>query len=99
MKKKQIAKLSDDTFLQPYLTKIDDRYRHFLWVENRLTQGKENLKDFASGHEFYGLHKIKTGWVFREWAPNATAIFLIGNFSDWKKNDDFLLKKRMGTRT
>ncbi len=87
------SKLSDDTFLQPYMSKIDDRYRHFLWVENRLTEGKKNLKDFASGHEFYGLHKNNSGWVFTEWAPNATAIFLIGNFSDWKKNDKFLLEK------
>jgi len=91
--KKQTSKLSDDYCLQPYMSKIDDRYRHFLWVENRLTEGKKNLKTFASGHEFFGLHKNNEGWVFTEWAPNATAIFLIGDFSNWEKDDEFLLNK------
>ena len=87
------SKLSDDYCLQPYMAKIDDRYRHFLWVENRLTEGKKNLKKFASGHEFFGLHKNNDGWIFTEWAPNATAIFLIGDFSNWEKNNRFLLSK------
>jgi hypothetical protein len=28
------------------------------------------LSDFADGYDYYGLHKVKDGWVFREWAPN-----------------------------
>ena len=89
-----VLKLSDDSYLRPYMSKIDDRYRHFLSIENRLTNnGEIKLKNFASGHEYFGLHKTKNGWVFREWAPNATAIFLIGKFSDWDKQEKFLLKK------
>ena len=29
----------------------------------------------------------------REWAPNATEVFLIGSFNDWKKEDDYKLKQ------
>ena len=32
-------------------------------------------------------------WVFREWAPNATAIYLLGEFNDWRKHPDYALTK------
>ena len=48
---------------------------------------------FANAHNYFGLHKTKTGWIFREWAPNATAIYMIGTFNDWKESDDFKLTR------
>ncbi len=41
----------------------------------------------------YGLHRTNEGWVFREWAPNATAIYLLGEFNDWRKHPDYALTK------
>ena len=55
--------------------------------------GKKTLSDFATGHLYYGLHRTDKGWVFREWAPNATAIYLIGDFNDWKEEPAFKLKR------
>jgi 1,4-alpha-glucan branching enzyme len=52
-----------------------------------------SLSDFASGHEFFGLHRTGPGWVFREWAPNATAVFLAGPFSEWREDSRFELKR------
>jgi 1,4-alpha-glucan branching enzyme len=51
--------------------------------------GKQTLSDFASGYLYFGLHKTPEGWVLREWAPNATAIYLIGTFNGWQKSEDF----------
>lgn len=51
------------------------------------------LSDFALGHHYYGLHRSKDGWIFREWAPNATAIFIKGVFSGWKEKEKFKLKR------
>ena len=31
--------------------------------------------------------------MFREWAPNATAIYLLGEFNDWRKHPDYALTK------
>ena len=31
--------------------------------------------------------------MFREWAPNATAIYLLGEFNDWRKHPDYVLTK------
>ena len=47
----------------------------------------------VNNHLYYGLHKQKDGsWVFREWAPNATRMFLIGEFNNWKRTDAYALK-------
>jgi 1,4-alpha-glucan branching enzyme len=85
--------LLDDPWIEPYKGHIKYRERNIIEAEKRLTGGKTNLADFASGHEYYGLHFKKGQWVFREWAPNATAIFLVGDFSLWRENPEFQLQK------
>jgi 1,4-alpha-glucan branching enzyme len=52
-----------------------------------------SLAEFASGHEYFGLHFRQGEWVFREWAPNATAIFLIGDISKWQERKEYALEK------
>lgn len=39
--------------------------------------------DFANAHEYFGFHTTKDGWVYREWAPGAQAMYLTGDFNDW----------------
>ena len=34
-------------------------------------------------YEFLGCHKINEGWRFCVWAPNASMVYLTGNFNDW----------------
>lgn len=85
--------IRDDPWLKPYEGFYEDLRRRTYDTELRLTQGTRSLLEFAAGHEYFGLHKIPEGWVFREWAPNATAIYLIGSFSNWKKNPQFLMKQ------
>jgi 1,4-alpha-glucan branching enzyme len=82
-----------DPWLKPYLPKITVRNNYVYKREKDLTGGKGNLTDFAAGHLYYGVHKEKDGWVFREWAPNATAIYLIGDFSGWKKKGEYAFSK------
>lgn len=85
--------IDNDPWLQPYSAAIEGRHQHAIDKENEL-KGRRTLKDFASGHLYFGLHKDKTGWVFREWAPNATAIYLIGDFNDWQMDERFHLKRK-----
>ena len=80
------ARLLDDPWLAPYADVIERRARRAQETIERLT-GKTTpkaLATFASAHEYYGLHKTAKGWVFREWAPNATDIWLVGDFSNWE---------------
>ncbi len=77
-----------DPWLEPYRFKIGERLGRAYSKEHELTGGGR-LTDFANGHHYFGLHRTTTGWVLREWAPNATSIFLVGNFSGWRPDDDF----------
>lgn len=45
--------------------------------------GDLSLKDYANGHKYYGMHKVKGGWIYREWAPAAKGLYLIGDFNNW----------------
>ncbi len=85
--------VQNDPWLKPYEDAIKGRYRYFRDKEQQLTQnGAISLNDFASGHLYFGLHSTDTGWVFREWAPSATAIYLIGTFNDWQQRDEYSLR-------
>ncbi|VGO14999.1 1,4-alpha-glucan branching enzyme GlgB [Pontiella desulfatans] len=91
MRSPKLAKLSDDPWLEPYLGQLHQRADHIRYVEERLTGGKMSLDAFANAHEYYGLHFRDGKWIFREWAPNATAIYLVGDFSNWEQRDEFAL--------
>lgn len=91
---KHIGLVKNDPYLEPYEEAIRGRHEHALWKLGCLTNnGKKKLTDFANGHKYYGLHKLTRGWVFREWAPNATDIYLVGDFNDWKESDKYKAKR------
>ena len=95
---KHIGLVQRDPYLEPFEEAINGRHEHAQWKKSQITNGgKRSLADFASGYEYYGLHKMKRGWVFREWAPNATDLYLVGDFSDWKESDKFRAKRIEGT--
>ncbi|MDR3194685.1 MAG: alpha amylase C-terminal domain-containing protein [Tannerella sp.] len=86
--------IQNDPWLSPFEDAIAGRYRYALWKERDLTDGgTQTLSDFASGYLYFGMHRTPDGWVFREWAPNATAIYLTGMFNDWRKSEDFRLSR------
>lgn len=80
-----------DPYLEPHKHKIVSRLRRAYEKEMELTGGGK-LGDFANGHHYFGLHRKADGWVLREWAPNATCIYLIGDFSQWKIEETFKLQ-------
>jgi len=89
--KKKLPILKNDPWLEPYSYVIEGRHNDVMAKEAELVGDKGSLADFANAHNYFGLHKTKSGWVFREWAPNAIAISLIGTFNDWIESDQFRL--------
>ena len=88
--------IKNDPWLEPFAEAIEGRHLHAIAKEKELV-GKKSLPEFASGYLYYGLHFESPEWVFREWAPNAKEIYLIGDFSDWKPTARYKLKRLRGT--
>ena len=97
-KKKQIGLITRDKYLEPFEEAIQGRHDHALWKINELTRnGEVSLSDFANGYQYFGLHQLKDGWVFREWAPHATDIFLVGDFNNWTESESYKCNRIAGT--
>ncbi|MCQ2345365.1 MAG: alpha amylase C-terminal domain-containing protein [Paludibacteraceae bacterium] len=90
-RKKRLAIVRRDPYLQPYASVLEARCAYAERKEKELTGGAE-LKDWANGYIYFGLHRDKDGWVLREWAPNATDIWLIGETNCWEKRDEWRLR-------
>ena len=87
-KKSQLV--NKDPYLKSFEGALQWRMERAVSRELELTDRKP-LSELANGHLYYGLHKTDNGWVFREKAPNATAIYLYGDFSEWKIEQKFAL--------
>jgi len=85
-----------DPLLGPWREALERRLRRAAELEARLTEGRMRLADFASGHEYFGLHRRGGEWVLREWAPNATRVSLVGEMTDWKERTNFALERLDG---
>lgn len=87
--------ITNDPELQPYEVALNSRHSYALNKEVELLgNNNSSLSDFATGYLFFGLHKIKRSWVFREWAPNAQSIYLIGTFNNWQKDEKYRLSQK-----
>ncbi|MBR3455851.1 MAG: alpha amylase C-terminal domain-containing protein [Bacteroidaceae bacterium] len=92
--KQQLGIVKHDGWLEPFSDAINGRHQHVIDKMNELTQGgKQTLSDFASGYMYFGLHRTDKGWVLREWAPNATEIYLVGDFNNWSELPQYKMKR------
>ena len=82
-----------DPLLAPHAPALLRRVRQVEAMEQRLTEGRLDLAEFASGHEYFGLRFRDGCWVLREWAPNAQSIHLKGPFSAWRAEPEYALSR------
>lgn len=72
-----------DPALKPYERDIELRMSSYKKKLNELVGSSGRLSDFANGYMYFGFHRTVDGWVYREWAPAADALFLTGDMVDW----------------
>lgn len=89
----QLELITKDPWLAEFSSIIQQRFHHFQKRKKILVKRYGSLKQFASGHHYYGLHKHPDGWVFREYAPNANQLFLVGDFNDWQEQEAYALSR------
>lgn len=69
--------------LLPFSGDIDLRMHLYHSTKERLLANGSTLNDFANAHEYFGIHHVEGGWVYREWAPSAHQLYLTGDFNNW----------------
>ncbi|MGL5684131.1 MAG: alpha-amylase family glycosyl hydrolase [Marinifilaceae bacterium] len=84
---------SDDLELSKYGPIIDDDQREYESVLNKLCGKGTQLKQECNTDAYLGLHRDKDGWVFREWAPNATAVYIVGEMNSWRRIPEYECSK------
>ena len=72
-----------DPYLKPHASDIELRMQNYVRKKQELLKDGQTLSDFANGHEYFGFHKTKDGWVYREWAPGADALYIMGDMNGW----------------
>ncbi len=77
-----------DPWLEPYRGAIDARHEHIL-ADRRKLAGDGPLSSAVNNHIYYPLHREDGFWVIREWAPNATRIYLVGDCNNWKRTESY----------
>lgn len=73
--------IEDDPWLAPYEDSIRERSARF----HKKLEDYGSLREYATAHEEFGIHRTEAGWVYREWAPRAQALYLTGEFCEWSR--------------
>ena len=84
--------LTADPYLAPYAAELQRRSAAAEREIARLTGGGK-LADFADAADRFGLHRRRGGWVFREYAPHAVEVWLVGDFSAWEPRESYRLRR------
>ncbi len=73
--------------LLPFSGDIDLRMSLYHSTKERLLAQGSTLNDFANAHEYFGIHHVEGGWIYREWAPSAHQLYLTGDFNHWNQTE------------
>jgi 1,4-alpha-glucan branching enzyme len=90
--------VAEDSWLEPYEQDLLDRLQRFQQARQQIEKVQGSLRGFAKAYEFFGINRDpeNRGWWYREWAPAARALHLIGDFNDWDRSRHPLEKKEGG---
>lgn len=74
-----------DPALLPFESDINLRMNNYYAKKHELLGENGKISDFANGHNYFGFHKTENGWIFREWAPAAHEMYIMGDFNGWNR--------------
>ncbi|MFC7000076.1 alpha amylase C-terminal domain-containing protein [Rufibacter roseus] len=96
--KTSLPLVTSDSWLTPYAPKLEQRLKRFKEVQKGIVNDAGSLSDYASWYKQMGLHyePENKGWRYREWAPAAKALFLIGDFNFWDRSQHQLTRNEEG---
>lgn len=79
--------LQDDPWLKPYETEVNRRFNYYTSKLDDINDRHNSLREYSSAHKYLGFNysEEKKGVFYREWAPAAAALHLIGDFNNWDR--------------
>lgn len=87
-----------DSWLKPYTRAIQERLRLYDWRLKEIRKQFGSLDKVSNQAKELGIHKDeRTGeWIYREWAPSARGLWIIGDFNNWDRQSHPLLPRENG---
>ena len=83
------ALIKRDPLLKPYRSQLRERFAHYQRFKAEIEKTGGVLGEISQGHYYFGFNRGEnngeTGVWYREWAPNAHALSLIGDFNGWDR--------------
>ncbi len=92
--------IARDPWLEPFAQALRDRYSHYRHMLSRFDDTGGLMGQISQGHRYFGLnrgeHEGKPGVWYREWAPEAYQLRLIGDFNGWDRYSHPLVRDQYG---
>lgn len=79
-----------DPWLEPYSDRLRERHRYYTALRAEIDAAGGILGPVSEGHHYFGLNHGERdgepGTWYREWAPAAEGLSLIGDFNGWDRS-------------
>ena len=79
-----------DPYLKPYTTQLRGRFKQYLHFKSIIEKTGGVLGEISQGHLYFGFNcgeeAGESGIWYREWAPSAHSLSLIGDFNGWNRD-------------
>lgn len=89
-----------DPWLEPYRDALKARYRPYLTRRAEIEAQGGLLGNISKGHHYFGLNRGycegQAGVWYREWAPQAHYLALVGDFNGWDRGANPLERDEWG---
>ena len=94
------ALIEFDPWLKPFEPKLRERYGYFRKAISKFDSTGGLLGQVSQGHKYFGFNRGelwgKPGVWYREWAPGALQLRLIGDFNNWDRFGHPLVSDQFG---
>ena len=89
-----------DPWLEPYRPQLRERHGRFVEAVGRIDAAGGLMGPVSQGHLYFGLNRGtsdgKAGVWYREWAPGASSLRLIGDFNGWDRGANPMARDGFG---
>ncbi|NNM87418.1 MAG: 1,4-alpha-glucan-branching enzyme, partial [Phycisphaerae bacterium] len=89
-----------DPWLEPHRADLQKRYQHYQAALQHIRQNGGLTGSISQGHHYFGFNRgtnnRQAGIWYREWAPAARSLSLVGDFNGWNRQSNLLTRDEFG---